>query len=169
MDRLKKLGMVKKLDVWAPHELSEKNIMDRILMCESLLKQNSLDPFLKRIITGDEKWVVYNNIKRRKSWCDPGESSQTVAKLNLHPQKSFGWEMMQHPPYSPDLAPSDYHLFRSLQNNVDGHQFDSIEAIRNHLVDFFAHKSQGFYKNGIKALPKRLQQVVDQDGQHIMD
>ncbi|XP_020295376.1 histone-lysine N-methyltransferase SETMAR-like [Pseudomyrmex gracilis] len=85
MDRLKKLGMVKKLDVWVPHKLSEKNIMDRILMCESLLKHNSLDPFLKRIITGDEKWVVYNNIKRRKSWCGPGKSLQTVAKPNLHP------------------------------------------------------------------------------------
>ncbi|XP_020298124.1 histone-lysine N-methyltransferase SETMAR-like [Pseudomyrmex gracilis] len=55
MDRLKKLGMVKKLDVWVPHKLSEKNIMDQSLACESLLKQNSLDPFLKRIITRDEK------------------------------------------------------------------------------------------------------------------
>ncbi|XP_020298262.1 histone-lysine N-methyltransferase SETMAR-like [Pseudomyrmex gracilis] len=62
MNRLEKLGMVKKLDVWVPHELNDKNIMDRILVCESLLKQNSLDPFLKRIITGDKKWVVYNNI-----------------------------------------------------------------------------------------------------------
>ncbi|KAG5341768.1 SETMR methyltransferase, partial [Acromyrmex charruanus] len=37
------------------HELTEKNIMDQNLVCESLPKQNSLDPFLKRIITGNEK------------------------------------------------------------------------------------------------------------------
>jgi transposase len=23
----------------------------------------------------------------------------------------FNWELFDHPPYSPDLAPSDYHLF----------------------------------------------------------
>lgn len=32
--------------------------------------------------------------------------------------RSFGCEVMQHP-YSLDLVPSDYHLFRSLQNNID--------------------------------------------------
>ena len=31
----------------------------------------------------------------------------------------LGWKMMHHPPYSPDLAPPDYHLFRSLQNHLN--------------------------------------------------
>ena len=29
------------------------------------------------------------------------------------------WEVKPHPPYGPDLAPSDYHLFRSLQYIID--------------------------------------------------
>ena len=32
----------------------------------------------------------------------------------------LGWEVMPHPPYSPDLAPSDYNLFRSLQYHLNG-------------------------------------------------
>ena len=31
----------------------------------------------------------------------------------------LGWEVMLHPPYSPDLAPSDYHLFCLLQNYLN--------------------------------------------------
>jgi len=40
--RLKWLGMMKKADVWVPHELTEENILDRVMICESLLKLNSL-------------------------------------------------------------------------------------------------------------------------------
>ncbi|GBP77741.1 Mariner Mos1 transposase [Eumeta japonica] len=33
--------------------------------------------------------------------------------------KEFGWKVLMHPPYSPDLAPSDCQLLRSLQNSLD--------------------------------------------------
>ena len=66
-DHLKGLGLSSKLDVWVPHVLTERNLCRRIDVCDSLLKRHENDPFLKRIITGDEKWVVYNNVKRKRS------------------------------------------------------------------------------------------------------
>jgi len=36
-----------------------------------------------------------------------------------------------HPTYSPDIAPSDYHLFRSLQNSLNGVKLASKEACEN--------------------------------------
>ena len=43
-----------------------------------------------------------------------------VATLTKNAIQDLGWEVLPHPPYSPDLAPSDYHFFRSLANNLKG-------------------------------------------------
>ena len=48
-------------------KLVKEYITKRIFIFDSLLKRNKTDPFLKRIITGDEKWVVYDNVVRKRS------------------------------------------------------------------------------------------------------
>lgn len=50
-NHLHKAGLKKKLDVWVPHKLTQKNLLDRIDACDSLLKRkrNEIDPFLKRM------------------------------------------------------------------------------------------------------------------------
>ncbi|KAG6795545.1 Ammar1 transposase [Apis mellifera caucasica] len=68
--------------------------MQRINSCDLLKKRNENDPFLKRLITGDEKWVVYNNIKRKRSWSRPREPAQT-SKAGIHQKKvllSVWWD-----------------------------------------------------------------------------
>ncbi|GFX35038.1 mariner Mos1 transposase [Trichonephila clavipes] len=94
-NHLKQLGYVQKLDTWVPHELKETHLKQRINSCDLLKKRNENDPFLKRLITGDEKWVVYNNIKRKGSWSRPGEPTQTTSKADIHQKKvllSVWWD-----------------------------------------------------------------------------
>ncbi|KAJ0178922.1 hypothetical protein K1T71_005697 [Dendrolimus kikuchii] len=64
---LKKAGYTKKLDIWVPHELTERNLMNRVLICDSLLRRNETEPFLKKLITGDEKWIMYDKKVRKRS------------------------------------------------------------------------------------------------------
>ena len=42
---------------------------------------------LERVITGDEKWITYDNNMRKRSWSKPEEASQTVAKPALMTRK----------------------------------------------------------------------------------
>jgi len=57
-----------------------------------------------------------------------------------------------HLSYSPNLAPSDHLLFRSLQNSLNGVKLTSKVACENHLSQFFAQKSQKFYRDRITVL-----------------
>ena len=85
---LKQLGYVNKLDIWVSRKLNEIQLTKRISICDSLLKRNETDPFLKRIIMGDEKRVVYNNVVQRISWSKRDEPAQSTSKADIH-QKNF--------------------------------------------------------------------------------
>ena len=67
-NHLHQLGYVNHFDVWVPHKLSQKNPLDRISTCNSLLKCNENVLFLKQIVMGDEKWTLYNNMEQKRSW-----------------------------------------------------------------------------------------------------
>ena len=50
---------------------------------------------------------------------------------------------------------SDYHLFRSLENHLNGKTLHSNEAVKNELIQFFAYKNQTFYESGIMKVTER--------------
>ncbi|XP_047503790.1 histone-lysine N-methyltransferase SETMAR-like [Pieris napi] len=80
---LKKTGYTKKLNTWVPHHLTVRNLMNCVLIFDSLLRLNETEPFLKKLITGDEKWITYDKNVRKRSWSNTGQASQTVAKPGI--------------------------------------------------------------------------------------
>ncbi|GFU20711.1 histone-lysine N-methyltransferase SETMAR [Trichonephila clavipes] len=158
-------------------------MMDRISICEALAKRNEIDPFLKRMVTGDEKWVSHYNTVHKRSWSKCGEAAQTVAKPGLTARKDnarphisvvtrqniweLGWEALMRPPYSPDLAPNDYHRFLALQNFLSDKKLGSRKECENRLLDVFTNKSQAFYERGIMKLPLKWQQIMQQNGAYL--
>ena len=59
--------------------------MDRINICDALLKLNEIEPLLKRVITANEQRITYGNRKRKRSWLRIGKPSQAFAKRELEP------------------------------------------------------------------------------------
>ncbi|CAH2216963.1 jg20785 [Pararge aegeria aegeria] len=82
LEHLKITGYTKKLDIWVPHELTERNLMNRVLICDSLLRRNKTEPFLKKLITSDEMWIMYDKnvrkgrgqrpVRLHRLWRNPG-------------------------------------------------------------------------------------------------
>ena len=201
-----------------------------------LLSRFKRKDFLHKLMTGDEKWVLYDNSKRCKSWFHPGEPASSTLKLNIHVKKlllciwwdwqcvllrvtwtrsegqcwtlqattnqcewctrakrsftgsetrqvlllhdnarphtakatleiisNLGWELLPHAAYSPDFAPSDYHLFRSLQHHLADSHFQTLEEVRKSIHDFIKSKPSSFFRNWIRELPERWQKCIESE------
>lgn len=85
--RLKALGMIQKQGTWVPYDLKPRDVERRLCTCEQLLQRHNRKGFLHRIVTGDEKWIQYDNPKRKKSWGPRGHASTSTGKPNIHGSK----------------------------------------------------------------------------------
>lgn len=176
---LHEAGKQWKYGAWVPHDLSLSQLQVRVDACMSLLTFRRNFNWLRQLVTGDDKWVLYVNHSRKRQWLSPGDTGIATPKPGQHDKKvmlsvwwtvkgvvhwellppgstvnadtyclqldrlaeklkkemdriyflhdnarphiakisrkklqELGWTVMPHPAYSPDLAPSDYHLFR---------------------------------------------------------
>ena len=189
-------------------------------------------------MTGDEKWILYNNVEGKRSWGKGNKRPPTTPKSGLkvmlciwwywkgvlyyelllenqtiHSNKYYcqldqlkaalnkkcpelvnrkriifhqdyarrhvslmtrqkllqlGWEVLIHPSYSPDIVPSDFHLFRSSQNSLNGKNFNSLEDCKRHLEQFFAQKGKKFWEDEIMKVPEKWQKVVERKGENVV-
>ncbi|GFX26524.1 mariner Mos1 transposase [Trichonephila clavipes] len=84
-----------------------------------------------------------------------------VAKVVKTYLETLKWEVLPHPLYSPDIAPSDYHLFRSMAHGLADQHFRSYEEVKNWITS----KNDQSFQRGIRTLPERWEKVVASDGQ----
>ena len=108
---LKKIGNVKNLDKWVPHELTENQEAGHSDMSSSLTVYNNNEPFLHQIVTCDEKWILYNNQQWPAQWLDRGEAPKHFPKPTLHHKRS-----------------------RSLVVCCPSHPLELSESQRNHYI-----------------------------------
>ena len=72
-----------------------------------------------------------NRPERRKVRLLHDNAKAHTSKITRQKLEEFWWEVLPHPPYSPDLAPSDYHLFRSLRSHLVKKQFDDQAQLKS--------------------------------------
>ena len=236
INHLHQLGFVCKFDQWVPHKLTNFDKQCWVDAATSLLSYCRTTNWLSSIVTGDEEWCLYANIKCQRSWVEVGTSAKHQPKQALHQSKvmlyvwwdcngivyyelldqgaminakcycaqldhlatelqqkcprnsqvrflhdnarphtarmmqdkllQLGWEVLIHPPYSPDLAPSDYALFHKLSHSMENLTFKNRDHLNTWLNEFFQSLPTDFYSKSINDLPNRWHKVVDSDGDY---
>jgi histone-lysine N-methyltransferase SETMAR len=78
-----------------------------------------------------------------------------------------GWGVLDHPPYSPDLSPCDYHVFGPLKKTLKGRWFNSDEAVREAVEQWFIQQPVSFFAEGITKLVQRWDKCLNSGGQYL--
>ena len=92
----------------------------------------------------------------------PHTSVKTVEWL-----QKYNWEVLEHPAYSPDLAPSDYHLFGPLKRELSGKRFTTDSELKDAVLQFFSQRDEDFYRGGIMALVDRWDKCLNKFGSYV--
>jgi len=77
--------------------------------------------------------------------------------------KLFSWEIFDHPPYIPDLAPSDYHLFTKMKVWLTTQRFHTNEE----LMDGVNILAAPFFDEGLQKLVSRYNNCLNVDGNYV--
>ena len=78
-----------------------------------------------------------------------------------------GYELIPHPAYSSDLAPSDYFLFPNLKKDIRGRHFRSNEDVAAAVEEWVKDKVPGFFSSGLMALEHRWSKCIILEGNYI--
>lgn len=90
-----------------------------------------------------------------------------TASCTRHWLDRYNWEVLDHPSYSPDLAPSDFHLLGPLKRHLSGQHFQADSEIREAVKTWLSTRVPEFYAEGINALVHRWDTCLNKNGDYV--
>ena len=131
------------------------------------------------LFTQENNWSVYANLldQLRTVICEKRRSKLTkgvllqqdnarvpTCKVAMDAVERNGYELIPHPAYSPDLAPSDFLLFPNLKKDIRGLHFRSDEEVVTAVEEWANGKDPDFFSSGLMALEHRWSKCITLEG-----
>jgi hypothetical protein len=99
---------------------------------------------------------------KNASWIlhhDNTPAHNAVAKNNI--------PVMEHPPYSPDLAPCDFFLFPKIKSALKGIRFESVDAVKAKAMQLLNSITQDDLQHCFQQWKIRMERCRDRGGDYI--
>lgn len=142
------------LDFW--HK-SDQIPMNRVYYIEQLKKLRQELPKKRRGLIKKGPQILVDNA--------PIHTAQETRQC----MQNLGFNLIQWPPYSPDIAPSDFYLFRNLKSWLRGQKFGSRMELESVVRAHFDGKPTSYYERGIDQLPQRMREVIKLNGDYLRE
>ncbi|GFS00607.1 histone-lysine N-methyltransferase SETMAR [Elysia marginata] len=153
------LGYRKVSARWVPKRLTDNYKEQRLDICRELLRRSKSS----RRVHGHTADTGGDFLGYDVTFLD----SIVTARVTQGWLEKYGWEILPHPPHSPDLAPSDYHLFGPLKRELAGKRFDDDEERVDHVRKWLQNLDGSFFREGIYSMVRRWQKCIDRLGCYV--
>lgn len=100
-------------------------------------------------------WLLHDNAPVHKS------------KVAATAIRECGFMELNHPAYSPDLAPSDFFLFRNLKKHLRGKRYGSDQEVKGAVEAHFQAQDRSFFSDGIRSLKYRYEKCISVGGGYV--
>ena len=129
--------------------------INSVVYCETLKK-------LRRAIQNKRRGMLSATILllHHNAW--PHSAAQTQDLIT-----SFKWEQIDHLPYSPDLSPSDYHLFLHPKKSLGGKPFDDDDDLKDAVQKWLTSQAAVFCEEGIRKLVPRYDKCLNKGSEYV--
>ncbi|KAJ4435131.1 hypothetical protein ANN_23707 [Periplaneta americana] len=129
---------------------------DKTTYIQTLVKLRRALRDKRRNINADDVKLLHDNAR-------PNVTASVREKIN-----TFGWEVLQYSPYSPDLAPSHFHLFGLLTKFLADHRFATDAEMQSTVRRWLGYSNRtDFYEQGILKLVPRWEKCVEKLGAYV--
>ena len=107
-------------------------------------------------------------VSSQQSCCSFMTTRQCTWLQNLKlPFSNVWFQQLNHPPHSPDLAPSDYFLLRVMKKFLRGKRFSSDEEVKEAVTTWFEEQSKDFFLQADKVVAQKWAKCIELLGGYI--
>ena len=129
------------------HTINAEYYLSLLAQLNDILKEKIRGKFIKGVL------FLHDNAPAHRSLA-------TQKKLAYQ-----GFHYLYHPPYSPDLAPSDYHLFFGLKKQLKDQHFSSDAEVLLPRRPVWTDNILNFFLTGLQKLEQRAKKYIDLRGE----
>lgn len=109
---------------------------------------------------------IWRGSKTKKIWLHLDNSKVHNSKLSFSKYEIFGFKRPPQPPYSPDVAPSDFYLFGYLDEKLKGHSFNAPEELFEAIIEILDSISTEKRKEVFDHWIDRCKWIINHNGDY---
>jgi len=90
-----------------------------------------------------------------------------IARAMIDALETLKFEVLSHPPYRADLAPSNFHLFPHLKRDLKGTHFTSDDEVKQAVTSWIKQRTPEFFIDGMHKLVLRWEKCIERQGDYV--